>query len=115
MYAAPPLRACLLPEFLAARLCLAARGGLCGGEGVPELTSGTPIDPAGPRSGVVESLNRRGASVHSVAAGADVGVELVVIPVEITTTTIKGTGGISRHCLRLPRLLREGCRGWEKI
>jgi hypothetical protein len=98
VYAAPPLRASPLRLDEIADIAgfatdadaglLAARGGLCGGEGIPELTSGTPIDPASPRSGVMESLKRRGGGVYDVAACAHIGVNVVVIPVRITTTTI---------------------------
>lgn len=95
VYAAPPLRAVPLrleiadvAGFAADAELLAARGGLCGGEGIPELTSGTPIDPASPRSGVMEALKRRGRGVYDVAACPHIGVDVVVIPVRITTTTI---------------------------
>jgi hypothetical protein len=64
-----------------------------------ELTSGTPIDPAGPCSGVVEALHYRGAGVDGIAAGLYVGghggvgiVVVVVIVGVITTTTITATG-----------------------
>ena len=65
-----------------------------------ELTSGTPIDPASPRSGVVEALQRRRAGIDGVAARADVGLRVEVVHlvgVGITTTTRVGTGGDSRH------------------
>lgn len=78
VYAAPPLRALpmlsVIVCLVAAEACLAARGGLCGGDGIPELTSGTPIDPASPRSGVMEALNGRSGGVHDIAAGPDIGV-----------------------------------------
>ena len=59
-----------------------------------ELTSGTPINPGRPRSGVVEALNGRSAGIHGIAAGADIeaGVAVVVAIVVITTTTITITG-----------------------
>lgn len=49
---------------------LAARGGLEGGEGIPELTSGTPLDPADQRSAVVEARNHRRGGAQRIAAGA---------------------------------------------
>jgi len=52
---------------------LAARGGLEGGDGIPELTSGTPLSPGNPRSGVVKALEARGRRVYRVAAGAYIG------------------------------------------
>lgn len=69
VYAAPPLRA--LP-FLAVDACLAARGGLDGGDGIPELTSGTPPGPGRRGSGVMEALKAGGRRVYGIAASADV-------------------------------------------
>lgn len=100
VYAAPPLRArpplridISEVELLAADVCLAARGGLSGGEGIPELASGTPINPASPGSRVMEALDNRGARVHSIAAGADIGVHGVVVLFVVTTTiTVTITG-----------------------
>ena len=80
VYAAPPLRA----RPVAADDALAARGGLGGGEGIPELTSGIPLGPASPRSGVVEALESLSAGAHDVDAGADIGSRAVAA---ITTTT----------------------------
>lgn len=42
-----------------------------GGDGIPELTSGTPLDPAGLRSAVVEARERRGGCVQGVGACED--------------------------------------------
>lgn len=74
---------------------------MCGKMLLTELTSGTPIDPASPRSGVVEALQRRRTGVDGVAARADVGLRVgVVHPVGVgitTTTPIVGTGSDSRH------------------
>lgn len=77
--AAPPLRALVprLGDDLAAEVCLAARGGLSGGEGIPELTSGMPLDQAGARSGVMKALDSRGAGVYGIARSADVGTGVV--------------------------------------
>jgi hypothetical protein len=58
VYAAPPRRA---------RDCFAARGGLCGGDGIPELTSGTPPGPERPRSVLEAREGGRGAD--GVAGG----------------------------------------------
>jgi hypothetical protein len=55
----------------ASRRAAAERGGLEGGEGIPELTSGTPLDPAHQRSAVVEAAERRGGGAQGVAARAD--------------------------------------------
>lgn len=62
-----------------------------------ELTSGTPIDPGSPRSGVVEALQHRSSRIYSVAAGTDIALDIavaivVVLAVVITTTTIIITG-----------------------
>jgi len=66
----------------------AARGGLDGGEGSPEEgTSGKPLCPVGPRSGVMEAFQGcRG--VNRIAAGEDGAI--------ITTTTVGGL--VERHC-----------------
>jgi len=49
-----------------------------------ELTSGIPLGPASPRSGVVEALESLSAGAHDVDAGADIGSRAVAA---ITTTT----------------------------
>jgi len=75
---------------MTADVVVAARGGLCGGDGIPELTSGTPIDPGSPRSGVVEALKQGRSRIYRVAAGADIALDMavvVVVAVVITTTT----------------------------
>jgi hypothetical protein len=74
VYAAPPLVALTKPPaaaflLLDSDLCWAPRGGLCGGDGIPELTSGTPPGPERPRS-VLEAREGRRSAVHSVAGGA---------------------------------------------
>lgn len=99
VYAAPPLRA---RPLLVAEACLAARGGLDGGEGIPceerleddaaagsdgeltELTSGMPLDPGSPAS-VVEALEGTRVGSYSVAASANIGRRVGVIT---TTTTV---------------------------
>lgn len=118
VYAAPPRRA--------RDECLAARGGLCGGDGIPcrcvsrhpnsassktcgsrdeisegpvrtELTSGTPLSPSDPRSGVVEALQRRGGGVHRISAGADSRVRRSRrVDTAITTTRVVSFS--YRHC-----------------
>jgi hypothetical protein len=80
--------------------------------GRTELTSGTPLGPASPRSRVVEALQRRGAGVHDVSARADIGSGAVAT---ITTTT---TASFIRdgHCSGLPRLrLRLVCSVRGKV
>lgn len=72
--------------------CLAARGGLEGGDGIPELTSGTPLGPGNPRSGVVEALKARSRRVYGIAAGANVCAGRS-IGVDATITTTKTTTG----------------------
>lgn len=104
LYAAPPLRT--RPPFDSLDILWAARGGLGGGDGIPELTSGTPLGPASPRSGVVEALERRGGSVYDVGASADIGGRAVAT---ITTTTTTASFVGDRHCSVLPRLDREHC------
>lgn len=110
VYAAPPLRALLR------RVLLAARGGLEGGDGIPydnvstdlhcahdrsidplslqrvprrtEPTSGPPLDPGGPRSAVVEAVDRRVAEAHSIAGSAGLSARRGVrADATITTTT----------------------------
>lgn len=96
VYAAPPLRARPPEVVLTGEVaCLAARGGLGGGEGTPELTSGIPLCPASPRSGVVKASESRGGGVHDVGTGADIGRRTAAAIT--TTTTASFTGGI-RHC-----------------
>jgi len=59
----------------------AARGGLDGGEGRPEVgTSGIPLRPCDPRSAVVEALEV-GPRADNVAGGKDVdtGSQLLAI------------------------------------
>lgn len=51
---------------------MAARGGLDGGDGIPETaTSGIPLGPCGHRSAVMEALQRR-RRVDDVATGEDI-------------------------------------------
>lgn len=75
----------------------AARGGLDGGDGRPEIgTSGIPLGPCNPGSAVVETL-QRGGRVDDVAAGEDVGLtrnHLAVITTIIGITTVFHW----RHC-----------------
>jgi len=81
--------ASLLLMPLDAALVVAARGGLSGGDGTPELTSGIPLRPAGPGRGVVEALEYHRSGIDGVARRVDggaMGVE-VVHGVVITTTT----------------------------
>lgn len=118
VYAAPPLRALLR------RVSLAARGGLEGGDGFPleqsvrsfldclpavscgldswgltEPTSGPPLDPGGPRSAVMEAIDRRVAKAHSVAGSAGLSARTGVrANATITTTTTVTFHGGYRHC-----------------
>jgi hypothetical protein len=63
-----------------------------------EPTSGPPIDPVGPRSGVMEAVNRRGAGhARSVARSPDLAGRAVAAKATITTTIIASHGGY-RHC-----------------
>lgn len=89
--AAPPLRARPLASF--ADTLWAARGGLGGGEGIPEPTSGIPLGPASPRSGVVEAVKRRRSGVHNIGTGVHIGSRPVAA---ITTTTTASFTG-HRH------------------
>jgi hypothetical protein len=78
--AAPPrrLRPVLFRFFLGNRATSldevnAARGGLVGGEGIPEEgTSGIPLGPCGPGSAVVEALERGERRVDNVGGGKDI-------------------------------------------
>lgn len=74
----------------------AARGGLVGGEGIPEEgTSGIPLGPCDPRSAVVKALevSRR---VDNVARGKD--VDMLDNGLAVITTTIDGLIPHWRHC-----------------
>lgn len=63
----------------------AARGGLVGGEGRPEVgTSGIPLGPCSPGSAVVDALEL-GGGIDNVAGGKDVHPGSSVLAV-ITTT-----------------------------
>jgi len=114
VYAAPSLRLFLMPSlsrFLelvwgvsASSLAevRAARGGLDGGEGIPEATSGIPLCPAGAGSGVVETRKSRRA-VDAVRRGENVGLTAYTLAVTITRTmTLVFTG--SHFDVFLPRL-----------
>lgn len=60
---------------------MAARGGLDGGDGSPEIgTSGIPLCPCSQGSAVVEAL-QRGRRADDVATGEDVGltVDLAIV------------------------------------
>lgn len=64
----------------------AAKGGLNGGDGSPEVwTSGIPLRPCDPRSAVVEALEV-GGRVDHVARGKD--VDLGGNALAVVTTTI---------------------------
>ena len=104
VYAAPPLRA-LAPAFmLMLGLFLAARGGLEGGDGDPEPTSGPPLDPGGPRSAVVEAGHARAAEAGGVAGSAGLSARRGVrADATITTTTTVAFHG-NRHCFGMPQL-----------
>lgn len=83
-------------------LTSAARGGLDGGEGSPEEgTSGIPLCPGDPSSGVMESLNGA-VGVGQVATGKDAGhagggSRLATVIITIIFTEIFHW----RHCERL--------------
>jgi len=79
----------------------AARGGLDGGEGIPEATSGIPLCPAGAGSGVMEAGESRSA-VNAVCGGENADLAAYILAVTITTMTLSFTG---RHFdVSLPRL-----------
>jgi hypothetical protein len=61
-----------------------------------ELTSGTPPSPGGRGSAVMEALDGRRGSVHSIAASEDGGLGGVRVNATITTRTT--TASIWRHC-----------------
>jgi len=66
----------------------AARGGLVGGEGNPEVgTSGIPLRPCSPGSAVVGALEL-GSRVDNVAGGKDVDSGNSVLAVNTTTIQI---------------------------
>jgi len=80
----------------------AARGGLDGGEGIPERTSGIPLCPAGAGSGIMETSHSRRA-VDAVRRGENVGLTAYTLALTITTTmTLIFTG--SHFDVFLPRL-----------
>jgi hypothetical protein len=85
----------------------AARGGLDGGEGIPWIprTSGKPLCPAGPGSGVVESGETR-RCVDAIGRGENAGCTAYSLAIAITTTMIGVFAG--SHCCRFwPRLRWE--------
>lgn len=104
---------------------LLPRRGLEGGDGIPELTSGTPLDPAHQRSAVVEARERRGGGVQGVGACAHVACGGGIGVSGGITTTVGALAGnnigkirkgsdspttVSFHCrdshnYKLPRLL----------
>lgn len=114
VYAAPSLRLFLLSSLSRFRFeffdmsasslaeVSAARGGLEGGEGNPELTSGIPLCPAGAGSGVMKA-SETGRSVYDVATGEHHGLTTNSLAMTITgTVTVVFTG---RHFFGdLPRL-----------
>jgi len=74
----------------------AARGGLEGGEGNPEMgTSGIPLGPGNPGSAVVKALEGS-LRVDDVATGED--VDLGGQDLAVTTTTGIGIVFHWRHC-----------------
>lgn len=78
----------------------AARGGLVGGDGIPdEGTSGIPLGPCNPGSAVVDALELGGGGVDNVARGKD--IDLLVNALAVITTVIIGLGFHWRHCYRL--------------
>jgi len=111
VYAAPSLRLFLLPplsrfldelvlEMNASSLAevRAARGGLDGGEGIPEgfpRTSGKPPYPTGPGSAVVKA-RQLGRRIDDVAASKDIGLTSDSLAIAIITSMVV-TG---RHCCR---------------
>jgi len=92
---------------------MAARGGLCGGEWVPEGTSGIPQGPAGAGRGVMETAKARSGVVDDVTTRFNVGfgcvhvvVAVTVVGLSVTTTTIlSGEIRVSRHSVAEPGLL----------
>lgn len=98
-YVAPPLRPFRLPLlsrcldevfFLMSAISLeevrAARGGLDGGDGIPETASGIPLCPPGAGSGVVES-SQAGVRVDAIGTGEDIGLAVNILAITITTMT----------------------------
>jgi len=78
---------------------LAASGGLEGGEGIPELTSGTPLCPACTGSGVMEAFQGLGLGIDGIAAGSNVGARLCCIAI-IGTFRTAGFRHYRGVCLR---------------
>lgn len=73
----------------------AARGGLEGGDGYPEPTSGIPLGPAGPGSGVVEA-RKASRRINAVGGGENVGLGYIpAITITTGMTTVVFTGS---HC-----------------
>jgi hypothetical protein len=76
-----------------------------------ELTSGTPLSPSDPRSGVVEALQGRGGGVYRISAGADSRVRRSR-RVDTTITTTRVSFGY-RHCYSAATVVGwEGWMGW---
>jgi len=75
-----------------------------------EGTSGPPLCPASPGSGVMASVKAGGGSVDDVAARPHVGasgIAVLTLVRVITTKTIPVIGCDSRHNLGMPRLLSK--------
>lgn len=86
---------------------IAARGGLDGGDGRPEIgTSGIPLGPCSPGSAVVEAL-QRGRRVDEVATGEDINLTGYCLAVVTTTTTVIIVFHWRHFCRSNPGLLIE--------
>lgn len=78
-----------------------------------EPTSGIPLGPASPRSGVVEALQLGSRGVHDVGRGAHIGCRAGAA---ITTTTTTASFRIRmRHYADVPRLRRVGGQGGSAL
>jgi hypothetical protein len=76
--------------------------------GLTEPTSGIPLGPASPGSGVVEALQLGSRGVHDVGRGAHIGCRAGAA---ITTTTTASFRIRMRHYADVPRLRRVGGQG----
>jgi len=83
----------------------AASGGLDGGDGNPELTSGKPLYPASAGSGVMKAFQEGSLGIDDIATGEDICTTCKSLAITITTTIT--TGMLGCHFVIMPRLLLE--------